>query len=59
VATSYCLAPADALEDWEALEPWATGALAALRRAKSKQPKTKPNEPKQSTARRQPPIANR
>ena len=38
VTTSYRQAP-DVLEDWEAFEPWVTGALEAARRAKK--PKVK------------------
>jgi DNA transformation protein and related proteins len=38
VAMSYRQAP-DLLEDWEAFEPWVTGALEAARRAKK--PKVK------------------
>lgn len=37
-ATSYFSAP-DCLDDWDALEPYARGALAAARRAKAPKPK--------------------
>ena len=38
VITSYHRAPAEAFDDWEALEPWVTGALDAASRSKAKKP---------------------
>jgi DNA transformation protein and related proteins len=40
MVTSYHTAP-DCLDDWDALGPWARGALAAAKRAKSSKPATK------------------
>lgn len=40
-AMSYFEAP-DCIDDWEALEPWADGALAAAKRAKVSAPKKAP-----------------
>lgn len=55
-STSYFTAP-DCLDDWDALEPFARGALAAARRAKAPKPRRPPTQkaaPKKLPARKPP-----